>query len=181
MSPRSSDTAPPAMYSSEASDFYENKKRKLELRDDVCFVLSSLIPMFAWRSASAFHSFIQKQERAISRALSSTIETNASFLLLFSFNLMKATVAVVACLTKAYTSGQYLQITSTMVRRISDLTNIYDAKQSASLYKTINALHTRRTWLISKELKFSFSCLTSLHSSIMFGCFTCQTPFTYLG
>jgi len=33
---------------------------------------------------------------------SSTIETNASFLLLFSFNPMKATVAVVACLTKAY-------------------------------------------------------------------------------
>jgi hypothetical protein len=57
--------------------------------------------MFAWRSASAFHSFIQKQERGkISRALSSTIETNASFLLLFSFNLMKATVAVVACLSK---------------------------------------------------------------------------------
>ena len=129
MSPRSSDTAPPAMYSSVASDFYENKKRKLELRDDVCFVLSSLIPMFAWRSASAFHSFVQKQERGkISRALCSTIETNASFLLLFSFNLMKATVAVVACLTKAYTSGQCLQITSTVVRRISDLTNIYDAK-----------------------------------------------------
>ena len=28
------------MYSSVASDFYENKKRKLELRDDVCFVLA---------------------------------------------------------------------------------------------------------------------------------------------
>jgi len=89
------------------------------MRDDGCCVLASVIPMFAWRSASAFHSFIQKQERGkISRALSSTTETNASFLLLFSFNLMKATIAVVACLTKAYTSGQCLQITSTVVRRI---------------------------------------------------------------
>jgi len=104
-------------------------RKKTRMRDDGCCVLASVIPMFAWRSASAFHSFIQKQERGkISRALSSTIESNASFLLLFSFNLMKATVAVVACLTKAYTSGQCLQITSTVVRRISDLTNIYDAK-----------------------------------------------------
>jgi len=154
------------------------------MRDDGCCVLASVIPMFAWRSASAFHSFIQKQERGkISRARSSTIETNACFLLLFSFNLMKATVAVVACLTKAYTSGPHMQITSIMVRRISYLTKCLrcKTKESASLYKTINALHTRRTWLISKELKVSFSCLTSLHSSFMFWFLACQTPLTYLG
>jgi hypothetical protein len=42
---------------------------------------------------------------------------------------MKATIAVVACLTKAYTGGQHLQITSIVVQRISVLTNnVYDAK-----------------------------------------------------
>jgi hypothetical protein len=39
----------------------------------------------------------------ISRALSRTIETNASFFYYF-LSLIKATIAVVACLTKAYTS-----------------------------------------------------------------------------
>ena len=147
--------------------------------------LQSVVPMFVWWSASAFDSFIQKRERGkISRALSSTTETNASFLLLFSFNLTKATIAVVACLTKAYTSGPHMQITTIMMRRISYLTKCLWCKtKDASLYiyKTINALHTRGTWLISKELKFSFSCLTSLHSSFMFWFFVCQTPFTYLG
>ena len=40
--------------------------------------------------------------------------------------------------------------------------------------------NTRRTWLTSKEMKFSWSFLTSLHSSIMFSFFACHVPLTCL-
>jgi hypothetical protein len=40
--------------------------------------------------------------------------------------------------------------------------------------------NTRRTWLTSKEMKFSWSFFTSLQSSIMFSFFACHVPLTCL-
>jgi hypothetical protein len=66
-------------------DFMETTMGKLSRQMGKCGVLASVMPMFAWRSASAFHSFIVQQKKSAK-----------------AFHCVKAINAVVALLSPSF-------------------------------------------------------------------------------